>query len=119
GWVWRRTARVPTHRVGRYLGLALAACFVASHSVHAWAPANYDVSGTALTRSLPMFYPLRSPVLVARLGLLDKDKRKIRDRDVTPLGQPPGGELKYPLAPVRCSPRTPSLNVLLVIVDAM
>jgi len=38
---------------------------------------------------------------------------------VAALGQPAGGELKYPLAPLRCSPRTPSLNVLLVIVDAM
>jgi len=119
GWVWRRTASMPTHRVGRYLGLALAACFVASHLVHAWASANYDVSVTAFTRYLPMFYPLRSPVLVARLGLVDKDKKKSRDRGVAALGQPAGGELKYPLAPLRCSPRTPSLNVLLVIVDAM
>ena len=119
GWVWQRTARVPAHRVGRYLGVALALCFVASHLVHAWAAANYTVSVTAFTRYLPMFYPLRSPVLVARLGLLDKDKRKIRDRGVAALGQPAAGELKYPLAPLRCSPRTPSLNVLLVIVDAM
>jgi membrane-anchored protein YejM (alkaline phosphatase superfamily) len=119
GWMWRRTARVPTRRFGLYLGLVLGACFVTSHFVHAWAAANYDVSVTAFTRYLPAFYPLRSPVLIARLGLLEKDKRKLRDRGVAALGQPAAGELNYPLAPLRCAVRTPSLNVLLVIVDAM
>src|SRR5262249_12381675 len=43
GWVWQRTAR-PAHRqIGRYLALALVACFVAAHLVYAWAAAHYDV----------------------------------------------------------------------------
>lgn len=118
-WLWGRTARVPRRRVGLYLGLALAACFGASQLVHAWAAANYDVSVTAFTRYLPAYYPLRSPVLLARLGLLEKDKKKTRDRAVAAFGPPAAGELKYPLDPLRCQARTPATNVLLIIIDAM
>jgi uncharacterized protein len=118
GWVWQRTAGAPTRRRGRYLALALAACFVAGHLVHAWAAAHYDVSVTAFTRYLPFYYPLRNPGLLARLGLIDR--ARARDRGVgAALGQPEVGELNYPLAPMRCEARTPKLNVLLVVIDAM
>jgi len=117
GWVWQRTARVPARRIGWYLGLILAVCFVATHLVHAWAAAHYDVSVTTFTRYLPAYYPLRSPVLFARLGLLENTNA--RDRGVAPLGQPAAGEPKYPLAALRCAPGTPKLNLLFVVIDAM
>ena len=42
-WVWQRTAQPPGRRIGRYLAVGLAACFVAGHLVHAWAEARSDV----------------------------------------------------------------------------
>jgi membrane-anchored protein YejM (alkaline phosphatase superfamily) len=118
GWVWQRTARPPTRRIGRYVALLLAGCFVAGHLVHAWAEAHYDVSVTAFTRYLPLYHPLRNPGLLARLGLIDRTRA--RDRGVgAALDQAAVGELNYPLTPMRCEPRTPTLNVLLVVIDAM
>jgi len=118
GWVWQRTARPARRRIGRYLALALAACFVTAHLVYAWAAAHYDVSVTAFTRYLPLHYPLRNTGLLARLRLIDRTAA--RERGVgAALDRPAAGELNYPLAPMRCAPRTPDLNVLLVVIDGM
>ena len=117
-WVWRRTARAPTRRIGWSVGLALGACFVAGHLVHAWAEAHYDMAVTAFTRYLPLYHPLRNPGLLARLGLIDR--MRARERGVgAALDRPTAGELNYPLAPMRCEARAPGLNVLLVVIDAM
>jgi len=117
-WIWRRTARPPTRRIGWSVGLALGACFVAGHIVHAWAEAHYDMSVTAFTRYLPLYHPLRNPGLLARLGLIDR--MRARERGVgAALDRPTAGELNYPLAPMRCEARAPGLNVLLVVIDAM
>jgi hypothetical protein len=118
GWIWQRTVYPGRRRTGRYLAVGLAGCFVAAHLVHAWASAHYDVSVTAFTRYLPLYYPLRNPGLMARLGLIDRTGA--RERGVgAALDRPEAGELTYPLAPMRCDPRTPGLNVLLVVIDAM
>jgi membrane-anchored protein YejM (alkaline phosphatase superfamily) len=118
GWVWQRTARPPARRMGRYLALGLGACFVASHLIHAWAVARYDVPVTSFTRYLPLYYPLQATELQVKLGLVDQ--ARARDRGaIAALGRTPAGELRYPLAPLRCEPRAPRLNVLLVVIDAM
>jgi len=78
GWVWQRTAQPPTRRIGWSVGLALGACFVAGHLVHAWAEAHYDMSVTAFTRYLPLYHPLRNPGLLARLGLIDRMRARER-----------------------------------------
>ena len=116
-WVWQRTARAPARRVGWYLAGILGACFVAGHLIHAWGAAHYDVSITALNRYLPAYYPLRAAGTFAKLGLIER--REARDRGFVSPGQPAAGELNYPLAPLRCEPRTPKLNLLLVVIDAM
>src|SRR4029450_1779022 len=118
GWVWQRTARPPARRMGRYLALGLGACFVASHLIHAWAVARYDVPVTSFTRYLPLYYPLQATELQVKLGLVDQ--ARARDRGaIAALGGTPAGELRYPLAPLRCEPRAPRLHVLLVVIDAM
>ena len=117
-WVWQRTARPPARRMGRYLALALGACFVAGHLIHARAEARYDVPVTSFTRYLPLYYPLQATKLQVKLGLVDR--ARARERGVAAiLGGRPAGELRYPLAPLRCEPRAPRLNVLLVVIDAM
>jgi membrane-anchored protein YejM (alkaline phosphatase superfamily) len=118
GWVWQRTARPPTRPIGRYLALGLGGCFVAGHLAHAWAAAHYDVSVTAFTRYLPLYYPLRNPGLLTRLGLIDRASARAQGVGAA-LERPAAGELNYPLAPMRCEPRVPGLNVLLVVIDAM
>ena len=116
--VWKRTARPPTGRVGRYLALGLGSCFLASHLVHAWAEARYYVPVTAFTRYLPLYYPLTDTRVQVRLGLVDRARAREHGL-VTALGRPPDGVLNYPRAPLRCDPRFPALNVLLVVIDAM
>ena len=117
-WVWRRAERPAARRIGRYLALGLVACFVASHLMHAWAEAQHYVPVTSFTRFLPLYSPLRNAGLLARLGLVDRTQAR-EHGVVAALGQPPGGELHYPIAPLRCEPRSLSLDVLLVVIDGM
>jgi membrane-anchored protein YejM (alkaline phosphatase superfamily) len=117
-WVWRRSAWPPRHRMGRYLALGLGSCFLASHLIHAWADAHNYVPVTAFTRYLPLYFPLKESRRMARLGLVD-EARVRQQRLLAALGRPPDGELNYPRAPLRCEPRRPMLNVLLVVMDGM
>jgi membrane-anchored protein YejM (alkaline phosphatase superfamily) len=118
GWVWTRTARPPTRHIGRYLALGLVSCFLASHLIHAWAEAHSYVPVTAFTRYLPLYFPLKDSRRMARLGLVDEARAR-EHRLVAALGRPSEGALRYPQAPLRCEPKRPLLNVLLVVVDAM
>ena len=117
GWVWTRTARPPTRRIGRYLAVGLAGCLLASHLIHALAEAHYYAPVTSFTRYLPLYYPRTDRGLV-RLGLVNR----VRAREqgvVDALRRLPDGALNYPLAPLRCEPQKPLHNVLLVVIDAM
>src|SRR5262249_33679112 len=117
-WVWQRTACPGRGQIGRYLALGLIACFVTTPLVHAWAAARYDVSIMACPRYLPLFYPLRNPGLLTRLGLIDR--AAARERGVAAaLRSPAAGELTYPLAPLRCGSGVAPYNIVLVVIDAM
>ena len=117
-WVWKRTALPATRRTEWYLALALGGCLLASHLIHWWAEAHYDVPVTAFTRYLPLYFPYRDAGDLARLGLLDRNQAREQGL-VTALARPPDGVLNYPRAPLRCEARAPLLNVLLVVIDAM
>ena len=117
-WVWKRTGRPPTRRIGRYLVLGLASCLLASHLVHWWAEAHYYVPATAFARYLPLYFPYSDEGPLVRLGLVDRIQAREHGL-VAGLGPPPDGVLHYPLAPLRCEARAPMLNVLLVVIDAM
>ena len=117
-WVWKRTAAPPGRRIGRYLALGVVGCVLASHLIHLWAEAHAYVPVTSFTRYLPLYYPLQDSRKLARLGLVDQARARERNL-VASLGRPPGGELRYPRAPLQCQPRPPMLNVLLIVVDAM
>ena len=117
-WVWKRTVFPSTRYLGRYLPLGLAACFLASHGIHLWAEAHSYVPMTAFTRYLPMYFPLKDSRRMARLGLVNE--ARVREyRMAAARGRPGDGGLHYPLAPLRCDPPTPRLNVLLVVIDGM
>ena len=117
-WVWKRTATPPRRRIGRYLAAGVAACLVASHLVHAWAEAHHYVPVTAFTRFLPLYFPLKDSRRMARLGLIDQSRAR-ENRLRASFGRAARGDLNYPLAPLRCHPPSPLLNVLLVVIDGM
>jgi membrane-anchored protein YejM (alkaline phosphatase superfamily) len=117
-WAWRRTALPLSPRVRWSLALALGSCFVVGHLAHAWAEPHYYVPVTAFSRYLPLYSPLKLTGLLSRLGLVDRYRARERGL-VAALGRAPDRELNYPLAPLRCDPRPPALNVLLVVIDGM
>jgi membrane-anchored protein YejM (alkaline phosphatase superfamily) len=116
--IWQRTALAPRGRIGLCVALGLAGCFVASHLVFAWAEARYYMPVTAFTRYLPLYYPLNARQFQLKYGLLDRSVAH-EAAVVSALGRPPDGVLNYPLAPLRCEPRPPMLNVLFVVIDGM
>jgi membrane-anchored protein YejM (alkaline phosphatase superfamily) len=116
--LWRRSVTPLGGGRGRYIALGILFCFLASHLTHLWAEAHSYVPVTSFTRYLPLYFPLRDSRRLARWGLVDPAAARERDL-VAALGRPPGGELHYPRSPLRCEPRAPLLNVLLVVIDAM
>ncbi len=114
GWVWKRTAAPAWPRRGRALVLGLAACFLASHLIHMIAHAYFYVPVTSFTRYLPLYFPFQEPRTLAKLRAPGGQHRLVPAR-----GRLAEGELHYPLAPLRCEPHPPLLNVLLVVIDGM
>ena len=117
-WVWKATENPPKRRVGRYLALAIVGCFLASHLIHLWAEAHFYVPVTSFTRYLPLYAPLRDSRRLVKLGLVDQSRAREESLAAT-IARRPGGELHYPQAPLRCEPRWPLLNVLLIVIDGM
>ena len=117
-WVWTRTGHPPARRIGRYLALALVGCFVAGQFIHGWAQPRFYVPVTAFARYLPLHYQLVSTNLLVKLGLVDR--ARARELGVgAALRRSADSVLNYPLAPLRCDPPSPKLNVLLVVIDGM
>jgi len=116
--IWERAAFAAKNRAGWYAALGLAGCFAASHLVFAWAEARYYVPVTAFTRYLPLYYPLNARQIQLKYGLLDRSVAH-EASIVRATGRGPDAVLNYPLAPLRCAPRTPLPNVLYVIIDGL
>ena len=117
-WVWARTAHPPARPIGRYLALALVGCFVAGQFIHGWAQPRFYVPVTAFARYLPLHYHLVSTNLLVKFGLVDR--ARARELGVgAALRRSADSVLNYPLAPLRCHPPSPRLNVLLVVIDGM
>ena len=116
--IWKRVAGSSRRRVAWWLAACLGCCFLASNLVHAWADARYYVPVTAFNRYLPLYYPLRNKGLLARLGLVDRNRAR-EEGLVAALGRSPEGVLRYPLAPLRCDPAGLCRHVLLVVIDGM
>src|SRR5206468_11612363 len=90
----------------------------ASHLVQWWAEAHYYVPVTAFTRYLPLYFPYRDAGSLWKLGLLDRNQAREQGL-VAALARPPDGVLNYPRAALRGESHSPTLNVLLVVIDAM
>ena len=116
-WIWKRTVPLPARRLEWCVPLALGVCLLASNLIHAWSEAHYYAPVTAFTRYLPLYQPRTDRGLV-RLGLVDRPSAREKGVSAS-LGWSADRGLNYPLAPLRCNPRPPLLNVLLVVIDAM
>jgi len=116
-WIWKRTARAPGYWIAWWVPLGLGGCLLASNLIHAWAEAHYYAPVTGFTRYLPLYQPRTDKGLV-KLGLVNRTRA--REQGVAAaLGWSTDRALHYPLAPLRCEPPSPKLNVLLVVIDAM
>jgi len=116
-WIWKRTAHGPGRWIGWGVALGLGGCLLSSNLIHAWAEAHYYAPVTGFTRYLPLYQPRTDKGLV-KLGLVNRTRA--REQGVAAaLGWSTERGLNYPLAPLRCEPPSPKLNVLLVVIDAM
>jgi uncharacterized protein len=116
-WVWRRTVLEDASRVGWIVALVLGLCLVSSQLTHAAADPYFYVPVTAFDRYLPLYAPIKSNILV-KLRLVDRSHARER-AFVSALGGVSDKTLNYPTEPLRCAPREPALNVLLVVIDGM
>ena len=101
-------------------GFALASVFILFwlyvQGTHIWADATYQNSITTFTRYLPMYRPIHAKRDLAKMGWIDSDDlRQIRTSDRRSLS-----ELNYPTQELICEvDQGESLNVLLVVIDAL
>ena len=101
-------------------GFALASVFILFwlyvQGTHIWADATYQNSITTFTRYLPMYRPIHAKRDLAKMGWIDSDDlRQIRTSDRRSLS-----ELNYPTQELICDvDQGESLNVLLVVIDAL
>ena len=117
GMLWRWLAARPA-RGGRRLALGLVLVWIASQGLHVWADAVGYAPVTRFTQQIPLYYPQSAKRALARLGLVDPErvrqasllKRTARETE---------GELRYPLAPLRCEAPAPALNVLWIVIDSL
>jgi membrane-anchored protein YejM (alkaline phosphatase superfamily) len=117
GSVWRWVEKRPTRR-GRLVAALLCLSWVASQGIHVWADAIGHTPVTQLTRYLPAYFPVHAKRKLARWGLVDPLAVE-RQRTLSRTGTATGGQLRYPLRPLRCeTPARPS-NLLIVLLDAL
>lgn len=113
-----RLARLSGRTLARALLLAVLVPFLITQALHIWADASFYVPITSFTPYLPLFRPwsARDPLVAA--GLVPAE----RSQDPTLLSELASerkGVLRYPLAPLRCAPKTPLPNILVIGLDAM
>lgn len=118
GMIWRALAARP-RAGGRFLAALLAGCWLASQAAHIWADAVGFSPVTRFTQVIPLYYPQTAKRLLARAGLVDPER--VRQASLMRRGtQLEEGELRYPLAPLRCSAQAPAAhNVLWIVIDGL
>lgn len=117
GALWRWLERRPAAG-GRAVAAALASCWIASQALHLWADAVSYAPVTGFMQVIPLYQPMESKRRLARLGLVDPEH--VRQESLLRHGTAAtDGQLRYPLAPLRCQPPAPPRNVLWIVIDAL
>ena len=122
-WSWVNIA--PAYR-GKALAVVVTVCLVISQGIFAWADASYYVPVTSVAQQLPVQRGFTAKKLLVKYGLVDisqSRERQLARRMAGGLDQSGTANLNYPLAPLECSSvnsgEPPSLNLLIILVDAM
>lgn len=120
GAVQRWLAARPAPAGGRPLAAAIVLCWLGSQGLHVWADAVAHSPVTRFTALVPLYYPLHAKRTLARLGWLDPERVRA-DSLLRRTASDAGGDLAYPLQPLRCAAQgsVRPLNVLWILVDAL
>lgn len=117
GILWRWLAARPA-RGGRRLALGLVLVWIVSQGMHIWADAVGYAPVTRFTQAIPLYYPQSAKRALAKLGLVDPER--VREaRLLRRTAHEEEGELRYPLAPMRCEAPAPARNALWIVVDGL
>lgn len=116
--IWRSLA-ARGRACGRLVALLLIGCWVTGQLVHIWADAVGFGPVTRFTQTIPLYYPQSAKRLLASAGLVDPER--VRQASLMRRGaQQEEGELRYPLAPLRCSKaQSVPLHVLWIVIDGL
>ncbi len=117
GSLWQWVTAAPA-RGGRAVAGVLVLGWLAGQAIHIWADAIGHTSVTQLTRYLPAYFPIHAKRSLARLGWVDPALIE-RQRLLQKAGNAAGGQLRYPLEPLRCSGPASPPSILFVLIDAL
>jgi hypothetical protein len=117
GMLWRWLAARP-RRGGYGIAIALVACWVLSQGMHVWADATGYGAITRFTQTIPLYYPRTAKRALAGLGLVDPERVR-QARLMRQTTREANGELRYPLAPLRCNAATDPPSVLWIVIDGL
>ena len=113
---WRRVTRLKNANLGIIFGGIAIIGIAVTHGIHAWADASYYRPVTALSRHLPLYYPLTAKRFLQRKGWVDLAENRLQSRlKIEPTTT---RNLAYPLAKLAISSDTNRLNILLIVIDS-
>ncbi|MFQ5633797.1 MAG: sulfatase-like hydrolase/transferase, partial [Gammaproteobacteria bacterium] len=119
GIVCRRFVLANGARGGPWLAAALAGCWLGGTAIHVWGDAVGYTPVTQFTRFMPLYYPIHAKRDLARLGLVDPGEVR-RQRMLRGSLDSAGGQLRYPLQPMRCRADARDLpNIVFLLIDAL
>ncbi len=108
-WTARRR---PLGIGGGKLALLILLIQAGGQGLHAWADASWKPQILSQLRFVPMPMALTAKSQFRRLGWDVNDSQQTLDVAT-------GGRFNYPLAPLRCEPQQPPMNLLFVLIDGL
>ncbi|RUO79313.1 DUF3413 domain-containing protein [Pseudidiomarina taiwanensis] len=108
---YKRLERLRGRKLGSYSALVFVTCFLASHSIHIWADANFYTPITKQDDLFPVSYPTTAKTLMNKHGLLDNQQAQTTGRllrDVKAI------DLSYPQMQLLCAAESNSSNSHLI-----
>ncbi len=115
-WISRPRGETLRMRARGYiLTLLVLFSIISSHFIHAWADAAYYRPITAMTRHVPVFYPLTAKHFLRDRGFVDlsatRDRREFKVSDYK------NASINYPLNTLQFDQMENRYNILFVLID--
>ena len=110
---WRHVRRSPgSRRVARALALTLFGTLVTFHGAHIWADATAHAPLLEQTDVLPFRYAATAKRAMRALGVDVRSQQTVRSRGHE------GGDLVYPLQPLKCQQTGTPPNIIVILIDS-